>query len=100
MASPTESVAALTLQPKRTDKKRPGAVSGLVTGTNGLFRAYSLCIAEGHLKVLPAVAGAQGVVVKGFREEIVHQGTKRHAVTPAGREILNIHVLREKTHRE
>lgn len=58
---------------------------------------YSLCIAEGHLKVLPAVAGAQRAVVKGFREEIVHQGTKCHAITPAGGKILNIHVLRGKT---
>ena len=60
-------------------------VSGHVTGTNCVFScAYSLGSAEGHLKVLPAVAGAQGAVVKRFREEIMHQGTKCHAVTPAG----------------
>lgn len=58
---------------------------------------YSLGIAEGHLKVLPAVAGAQGAVVKGFREKIVHQGTKCHTITPAGWKILNIHMLRERT---
>lgn len=49
-----------------------------------VFCLYSLCSAEGHLKVLPAVAGAQGVVVKGFRKEIVHQCTKCHAIAPAG----------------
>lgn len=45
---------------------------------------YSLCSAEGHLKVLPAVAGAQRAVVESVREKIVHQGTECHAVTPAG----------------
>lgn len=74
-------------------------VSGHVTLDKRVFCVYSLCIAEGHLKVMPAVAGAKGAVVKGFREKIVHQGTKCHAITPAGGKILNIHVLREKTNR-
>lgn len=54
---------------------------------------YSLCSAEGHLEVLPAIDGAQRVVVEGFGKEIMDQRAKRHAVTPTGGEILNVHVL-------
>lgn len=87
------------LQSKLDKNNRTDVVSGHVTLDQHVFCVYSLCIAEGHLKVLPAVAGAQGVVVEGFREKIVHQGAKCHAITPAGGEILNIHMLREKTNR-
>lgn len=55
---------------------------------------YSLGCAEGRLKVLPTVAGAQGAVVEGIREEVVHQGAEGHAVAPAGREVLDVHMLR------
>lgn len=54
---------------------------------------HSLGCAEGRLKVLPAVAGAQGAVVEGVREEVVHQGAEGHAVAPAGREVLDVHML-------
>lgn len=57
---------------------------------------YSLSSAEGHLKVLSAIGGAQGVVVKRFGKETVHKGAKRHTVAPAGWEVLNVHVLRQK----
>lgn len=57
---------------------------------------YSLCGAEGHFKVMPAVAGTQRAVVKGIRKETVHQGTKRHAIAPAGGKILDVHMLKEK----
>lgn len=42
---------------------------------------------------MPAVAGAQGAVVEGIWEEVVHQGAEGHAVAPAGREVLDVHVL-------
>lgn len=42
---------------------------------------------------MPAVAGAQGAVVEGIWEEVVHQGAEGHAVAPAGREVLDLHVL-------
>lgn len=56
----------------------------MLPGTNRFLCVYSLCSAEGHLKVLPAVAGAQGAVVEGFRKEIVHERTKCHAIAPTG----------------
>lgn len=61
---------------------------------------YSLCGAEGHLKVLPAVAGTQAVIVKGFRKKIVNQGTESHAIAPAGGKVLNVHMLGEKTNQK
>lgn len=54
---------------------------------------HSLGCSEGRLKVLPTVAGAQGAVVKGIWKEVVHQGAEGHAVAPAGREVLNVHML-------
>lgn len=45
---------------------------------------------------MPTVAGAQGAVVEGIREEIVYQGTKGHAVAPAGREVLDVNMLRSE----
>lgn len=57
---------------------------------------YSLCCFKGHLKVLPAIARAEGGVVKGLREEVVHQSAEGHPITPAGGEVLNIYVLRQE----
>lgn len=58
---------------------------------------HSLCCFKGHLKVLPAIARAESGVVKGLREEVVHQSTEGHPITPAGGEVLNIYVLRQQT---
>lgn len=54
---------------------------------------HSLGRAEGHLEVVSAVTGAQRAVVEGFGEEVMHQSAEGHAVAPAGREVLDIHVL-------
>lgn len=63
-------------------------------GPVGPPHAYSLGHGEGQLEVLPPLRGAQGVVVEGVGEEGVHQGAEGHAVTPAGGEVLQVHVLR------
>ena len=75
--SPTITFDVL-LQSELHNINRSYSVSGVVACV------YSLCSVEGHLKVVPSVAGAQRAVVKGFREEIVHQGAKCHAIPPAG----------------
>lgn len=54
---------------------------------------YSLCSAEGHLKVVSAVGSGERGVVKGLWEEVMHEGTERHAITPTGREVLDVYVL-------
>lgn len=53
----------------------------------------SLSHGEGQLKVLLPLRRAQGAVVKGVREEGVHQGAEGHPVAPAGGEVLQVHVL-------
>lgn len=58
--------------------------------------ASLLCGGEGQLEVVFAVGGVQRVVVKLQREERVDQSAESHPVTPAGREVLDIYVLREK----
>lgn len=57
---------------------------------------YSLSHGEGQLEVLLPLRGAQGAVVEGIREEGVHQGTEGHPITPAGGEVLQVHVLRAR----
>lgn len=57
---------------------------------------YSLCSAEGHLKVVSAVGSGERGVVKGLWEEVMDQGTERHAITPTGREVLDVHILQEE----
>lgn len=49
---------------------------------------------EGHLEVLAPVLRAQLPVVKGLREEVVHQRAEGHAVAPARGKVLDVHVLR------
>lgn len=56
----------------------------------------SLSHGEGQLEVLPPLCGAQRVVVKGAREEGVHQGAEGHPIAPAGGEVLQVHVLRPR----
>ena len=51
---------------------------------------------EGQVEVFGPVLRVQRVVVKGVREEIVHQGTEGHAVGPAPREVVDVHVLLKK----
>ena len=41
-----------------------------------------------------AVCGVQFVVVELQREERVNQGTERHPIAPAGREVLDVYVLK------
>jgi hypothetical protein len=61
---------------------------------------YSLCSAEGHLKVVSAVGSSERGVVKGLWEEVMDQGTERHAITPTGREVLDIHILQGEREEE
>jgi len=90
------------------DKKRAGPCRwGLVTlgrlsgdGNQRERRWDSLCVAEGHLEVVAAVGGAQGIEVEGVGEEVVHQGAEGHAVAPAGREVLDAHGLGATSTRE
>lgn len=42
----------------------------------------SLCGAEGQLEVVPALVGIEDRVLKGIREEAVHQGTESYAIAP------------------
>ena len=54
-----------------------------------------LCCGEGQLEVVFAVCSVQRVVIKLQREERVDQSTERHPITPAGREVLDVYVLRD-----
>lgn len=60
----------------------------------------SLRCAEGYLEVLPAVAGTEAGIVEGLGEEVMHQSTERHPVTPAGGEVLDVHILHDVEERE
>lgn len=60
----------------------------------------SLCCAEGHFKVLPAVCGTEAGVIEGLWKEVMHQSTERHAIAPAGGEVLDIHILHDMEERE
>lgn len=60
------------------------------------FLASLLCGGEGQLEVVFAVCRFQRVVVKLQREERVDQSTESHPIAPAGREVLDIYVLRER----
>lgn len=42
----------------------------------------SLCGAEGQLEVVPGLGGVECGVLKGVREEAVHQGTERYPIFP------------------
>lgn len=59
----------------------------------------SLCCAEGNLKVLLAVCGTEAGVIEGLWKEVMHQSTERHAITPAGGEVLDIHILHDMEER-
>ncbi len=58
--------------------------------------AILLCGGEGQLEVVFAVRRVQRVVIKVQREERVNQSTESHPIAPAGREVLDIYVLRER----
>lgn len=58
-------------------------------------RLDSLCCAEGHLKVLPAVCGTEAGVIEGLWKEVMHQSAESHPVTPAGGEVLDVHILHD-----
>lgn len=56
-------------------------------------KSHLLRRSEGQLKVVFAVDRRQHVVVKLSGEEGMDQGTEGHAVTPTGREVLDVYVL-------
>lgn len=58
--------------------------------------ASLLCGGEGQLEVVSAFRRFQRVVFKLQREERVDQSTESHPIAPAGREVLDIYVLRDR----
>lgn len=58
-----------------------------------LYLFILLCSGEGKPQVVLAVRRLQRVVVELQREEGVHQSAERHAVAPAGWEVLDVYVL-------
>lgn len=52
-----------------------------------------LCCVEGKLEIVAAVLGVQLTEVKGIWEEVMNEGTERHAIIPAGGEIGHLNIL-------